>query len=125
MREPLDGFEQEALETEAGLALVVLLPEEGNKLRLLLDGLLQNLHCLGEVIDVLAVVLDHLLAVKLGEGQKKWDVGGGRWEEGGEEEVCREGGSRKGVGVSISNHNISGRYPYWRVQLAAQMNTRS
>ena len=81
MREPLDGFEQEALETEAGLALVVLLPEEGNKLRLLLDGLLQNLHCLGEVIDVLAVVLDHLLAVELRGGVE--EVGGGRWEEGG------------------------------------------
>jgi len=56
LRELLDGFEQEALETEAGLALVVLLPEEGNKLGLLLDGLLQNLHCFGEVIDVLAVM---------------------------------------------------------------------
>ena len=48
MREPLDGFEQEALETEVGLALVVFLPEEGKKFGLLLDGLLQNVHCFGQ-----------------------------------------------------------------------------
>ena len=48
MREPLDGFEQEALETEAGLALVVFPPEEGNKFGLLVDGLLQNVHCFGQ-----------------------------------------------------------------------------
>ena len=91
MREPLDGFEQEALETEAGLALVVFLPEESNKLRFLLDGLLQNVHCLGEVIDVLAVVLDHLLVVELRGGVG--EVGGGRLEGG------RQGGGRCGGSV--------------------------
>ena len=53
LRESLDGFKQEALETEAGLALVVLLLEESNKLGLLLDGLLQYVHGCGKVIDVL------------------------------------------------------------------------
>ena len=79
--EPLDGFEQEALQTETGLALAVLLAEEGNKLGLLLDGLLQNVHRFGEVIDILAVVLDHLLAVELrGDGRKGGgEMGGRRW----------------------------------------------
>ena len=79
LRELLDGFEEEALETEAGLALVVLLPEEGNKLGLLLDGLLQNLHCFGEVIDVLAVVFDYFLAVELRGKVGRREVGEGRW----------------------------------------------
>ena len=49
-------------------------------------------------------------------------MGGGRWEEGGgRREVERKDvGTEKRVGGSISNQNISGRCPYWRVQPAAQ-----
>ena len=38
--EPLDWFEEEALQTEAGLALVVLSSEERDKFSLLLDRFL-------------------------------------------------------------------------------------
>ena len=116
--EPLDGFEQEALQTETGLALVVFLAEEGNKLGLLLDGLLQNVHRFGEVIDVFAVVFDHLLAVKLRGEVEGREVG--RWEEGGGEVGRWEG--EKEWGVSVSNQNISKweREREWRVHLAAQ-----
>ena len=37
LREPLDRLEEEALQTEAGLALVVLSSEERDKFCLLLD----------------------------------------------------------------------------------------
>ena len=37
LREPLDWFEEEALQTEAGLALVILSSEERDKFGLLLD----------------------------------------------------------------------------------------
>ena len=118
MREPLDGFEQEALEAEAGLALVVLLPEESNKLGLLLDGLLQNLHCLGEVIDVLAVVLDHLLAVELRGGVE--EVGGGRREV-----ERKDVGTEKRVGGSISNPEHQWKMPILESATCSSMNTRN
>ena len=63
--EPLNGFQQEPLETEAGLALGVLVLEEVDKLGPLLDGLLQDGHGLREVVHVLTVVPHHLLAAEL------------------------------------------------------------
>ncbi len=65
LREPLDGLEEEALQTEAGLAALVLLLQEVDKLGLLLDGSFQHHHGICEVVHVFAVAVDHLLPAEL------------------------------------------------------------